>query len=360
MNQQPGSFPPVQPTRPTTPPPTPPPPEITLRTMQSDIASLKQTGGSGAAPKPFTPPELTKELARPAVPPPPMPKIPQSDFSMPRPPAPAMPSSAAPKIEIEASGGSWKKMLVWGGALLLIIGAGAAGYLYVYPMLFPQLPSAPPAPAITTPSNEAVIPEPEAAAPTTEAPTQPRMHKSALSSVAATSQVMITTLDLAALKSALKSEALKSAAPESLVEIVLSDAGGQLAVSSVLPAMLPSLTAETVKRLFADDFTTALYHDANGVWPVYILTVSPSSSQVEAQPVVASLETSADLANLFVSAPGTQSAAGFKAGKVNELNTRYLTFSKTGASLNVAWLGNNLVVSTSYNGLKKVLGSLAK
>lgn len=374
MNQQPGSFPPASPMRPTTPPPTPPPPEITLRTMQSDMESLKQTGGSGSAPKPFTPPELAKDLSRPAVPPPPMPRIPQTDFATQRPAAPSMPSVATPKIETEAGGSNWKKMLLWGGALVLIIGAGVAGYLYVYPMLFPPARTAPPAPALTTPP----VIKPEAAMPpasigatntpvtatntpgTAGIPAQQKIHKSLLASATGVSSINLTSIDMVSLKLALQAEAQKTAAPDSLIETTLSDANGQIAASSVLPLMLPTLTAETMKKLFEDDFTTALYHDANSVWPVYILMINAASSQVEAQPAVTGLETSANLSNLFLSAPGAQSAAGFKSGKIGGINTRYVTFSKTGASLNIAWSGNKLVLSTSYNGMKKTLSGLTK
>lgn len=361
MNPQPGSFPPASPMRPTTPPPTPPPPEITLRTMQSDMESLKQTGGSGSAPKPFTPPELAKDLSRPAVPPPPMPpmtKIPQTDFASQRPAAPA----AAPAIEMEKSGSNMGKMLLWGGALVLIIGAGVAGYMYVYPLLFPQLPPAPPAPAITTPTPEPVIPEPaapEAVVPPAEVPPAPKLHVSMLSAATAVSPLTLTVADLVSIKLALQAEAAKTAAADSLIETTLSDASGQLAASAVLPLMLPALTADNMKKLFEDDFTTALYHDANGVWPVYILKINASSSLVEAQPTVTALEASPSLSNLFLSVPGTPSAGGFKSGKIGASDTRYLSFSKTGASLNIAWSGNKLILSTSYNGLKKTLSSLA-
>lgn len=361
MNPLPGSFPPASPTRPTTPPPTPPPPEITLRTMQSDMESLKQTGGSGSTPKPFTPPELTKDLSRPAVPPPPpMPRIPQTDFATQRPSAP---SAAAPKIETEASGSNWGKMLLWGGAMLLIIGAGVAGYLYVYPILFPQLPSAPPAPAITTPAPVVPAPEipaPEAVVPPAETPAQPKAHTSLLASPASVFAINLTTVDMTSLKIALQTEAQKTGAMDSLAELTLNNAGGQISSSVILPLMLPALTAETMKKLFTDDFTMALYRDANGVWPVYVLALSPESSLVEAQPAVTALESSANLGNLFLTAPGTQNAAGFKSGKIGDINTRYVTFSKAGASLNMAWSGNRLILSTSFNGLKKTLSGLTQ
>ena len=42
-------------------PPPSPPPEITLRTMESDIESVKEAGGEQVAPQAFTPPEIKSE-----------------------------------------------------------------------------------------------------------------------------------------------------------------------------------------------------------------------------------------------------------------------------------------------------------
>ncbi len=365
MGQQPAGLSPVPPLRPTTPPPLPPPPEITLRTMQSDMEGLKLTGGSGSMPKPFTPPELMKELSRPMATLPPMPKLTPSDFGSGRP----MPSPA-PQIETEVARSNWGKMFLWGGVLILIAGVGVAGYFYVYPMMFPKLLPAPPAPAVTIPPQAEVpaqempidgIPEMNNEPPLEELTTQMRAHTSLLAGVAGVSSVTLTTLDLTSLKLALQREAAKNAPANSLTEITLSDANGQLSAATIVPLMLPELSADTIKKLFADDFTTALYRDANGVWPVYILKVSPDSSQVEAQPAVAALEVSPNLANLFVSAPGAKTAATFKTGtKINEVTIRYMPFTKTGASLNIGWSGNNLIISTSYNGMKKTIGSLVK
>ncbi len=371
MNQQPGGMPPIPPQRPTTPPP-PPPPEITLRTMQSDMQDLRQSGGTGSAPKPFTPPELKTNMGQQMPPPPPMPKMPQGSLGEPRP-------AAAPAIETEApKGGSWKKIVLWGGILIVIVGAGVAGYLFVYPALFPQVPPAPPAPPVTPVQTPAPTPAPVVApATTTEATTTPLgvasttpapaptaaapAHVSLLASVANTVPLTISPLDLVTLKAALQTEAQKLGATDTLTEITLQDGNNQMLTSaSLMPAILPDLTAATVTKLFAPDMTTALYKDANGVWPVYILQLNSASSQVEAQPTVTGLESSLNLANLFISAPGTAGATAFKSGTVGAVATRYMPYSATGASLNIAWSGTKLVISTSYNGVKKVLGDLTK
>ncbi len=256
---------------------------------------------------------------------------------------------------METSGSRWKKMLVWGGLLILIIGAGIGGYMFVYPMLFPQV-STPPPPAVTPPVS---APAPVNTPPEASVPAPLKMHTSLLAPGISSSPLTIPAADLTSLKLALQNEAQKTASPDSLIETTLSDAGGQLAASSIFPLMLPSLSAAALQNLFADDFTTALYYDANGVWPVYILTAN-AGQLPQAQAMATSLESSNALANLFLSNPGAQNAAGFKSGKVGTLNTRYLTFNKTGASLNIAWSGSNLILSTSYNGLKKTLSSLAK
>lgn len=361
-NSQPAGFPPAVPNRPTPPmPQVPPPPEITLRTMQSDADAIKQTGGSIPSPKPFTPPELIRDFSRPASPPPapPIPsKIMPSEFSAPRPSAP-LSGPAKPVIEEEIKPGfDWKKMLLWGGSLLVIIGAGLAGYFYVYPKLFPAI-SAPPAPLVTPPATETPAPI-ENPIPEVIAPPVLQPHQTLLSESGSVSSVQLSSTDLTSLKTALQQEAQKTMPAGSLAEINLSDANGQIPASLVISSLLAELSADTVKNLFQDDFTTALFYDANGVWPVYILKLNANSSPVDAQSAISGIESSADLANLFIADPGTPNIAGFKSGQANGTATRYLPFSKTGASLNIAWANDKLIISASYNGLKKVLGSLAQ
>ena len=75
--------------------------------------------------------------------------------------------------------------------------------------------------------------------------------------------------------------------------------------------------------------------------------------------LMAKLETSTDLKNLYIQDPGTPAVAGFKVGSAKNLSGRFLSFSTKGASLNYGWTPNNLlVISTSYNGLINILGKL--
>lgn len=326
-------------------PPAPPPPEITIRTMQSDADSLRQSGGAGPTPKSFTPP-----LA-PPLPPPPLSKITPSDFTAPK-------TAEKPTVSIieeenkSGSSGSVKKLLKWAGALAIAILVGVAGYLYIFPLLFPtQAP--PPPPAVTlptqteTPANTAVPEIPAAAAP----------HKSLLNASDAIANAELAAIDPASLSNALQQEVQKSNPAGFLAELILGNAGGQVSASALLLALAPELTADVLKSILEEDFTMALYYDENGMWPAYILKLKAEASQVEAQTEINKLEFSSNLKNFFAVDPGAPGAA-FKTGQAEGIATRYLAYSKKGAAFNIAWSGDKLVISTSYNGLKKILTSL--
>ncbi|MDO8430029.1 MAG: hypothetical protein Q7S73_01515 [bacterium] len=353
LNPQPSSFPPPPGGRPTMPLP-PPPPEITLRTMKSDLESLKETGGSGPAPKPFTPPELKKEWSAPTTPPPPPPKITPADFGSPRENLKAeMEKEMAPVIEEEpAASGRGKKLLLWGGVVVVAVGVGLLSYFVLFPMLFPtQTP--PPPPAVTPPTTTET---PEVPVATTE--NEGRIHQSLLQSSDSAVEVNLASSDLTSLTNALNQEAQKSNPSGNLIEVSLSDANGPLDASKFLSAVFPELSMDNIKSLFGEDFTTGLFYDQDGVWPAYILKLAPNANLADGQTFSTILETSTNLQNLFLTSPGTPSASGFKTGQLNGLSTRYLTYSKKGAGLNIVWSGDKLVLSTSYNGLKKVLSSL--
>lgn len=408
-NQKPAGFPPPSPManssgtpapseKPKAPPP--PPPEISIRTMKSDLESLKQTGGISPTPKTFVPPELEKVMQeekpkappapaappppslppipppspRPAPPPPasapaaplpprvpmaekmPPPRITPAEFEQPAKEEMAKPQKKSTIVEEEAeSKFNLRKLLIWSGALVIVIGVGLIGYFYVFPLLFPvQTPPPPPALTTPTPTEPALPPEPEV--PETPAPPF-RTHVSLLSSPTSASNVQLAAVNLSSLLSALQLEAQKPQPAGSLVEIILSDANGQVSSSGALASWLPD-RAETLQNIFEEDFTTALYYDNDGVWPIYIFNLSLDSSPVEAKTATMMLESSGALTNLFAFPPGNANAAGFRDGQANGLSTRYLTYSQRGAALNLAWSGDRFIISTSYNGLKQALTNL--
>ena len=336
-------------------PPPPPPPEITLRTMKSDLEALKQTGGASTAPKPFTPPELKTEMSRPTPPPPPppppLPKITPSTFETKKTTDAVKPG--APVIEEEAAMAGEKtkakKVLLWVVVAVVAVGVGLIAYFFIYPLFFPS--QLPPPPAVTSPAP--VAPSAEETP-----PLELKQHISLLQTPNETVNKALADIDLLSVTQAMQTESQTQRPTENLVEIAFSDSNGQIDASAFLPALLPELPASLLQPIFENDFTTALYYDADGAWPVYLFKLNFDTNISETQTVISALESSVNLSNLFLAAPGTPSAAGFKSGQVNGIATRYLTYSQKGAALNSAWANDTFVISTSYNGLKKVLGNI--
>lgn len=349
-------------------PPPPPPPEITLRTMQSDIESVKQSGGENPMPKPFTPPEIKTQ-----------PNMELEDLSKeegmikPGNGEGVVPPSEPPKKKL-------KIFILIAVLILVVAGAVFAGYKYIYPMFKPAMPVSVPVeqPAVipenlpvaetVPPVAESVPPVEELIAPVQEEiiPVPPpvvlKQHISLLVSPADSlvSLALSASTSMVSIKELLTAEAAnKSEAATALKEAALSDLGGQLVFADILPMFLPAFASVELAPLFEEDFTNVIFYDSNGAWPGMVAKLKEGADIAAAKTLMAKLETSADLANLYLQDPGVAAAAGFKDGKANNLALRYLSFSKTGASLNYGWTGNNLlVISTSYNGVKAMLTKL--
>ncbi|MCL5017607.1 MAG: hypothetical protein M1155_03070 [Patescibacteria group bacterium] len=364
-------------------PPPPPPPEITLRTMQSDIESVKQSGGESPTPKPFTPPELNKQ---------PLSAMPgnnlSSDDGMIR---PGQGDGVIPPSAPKKSGAKAAILII---VLILVLAAAAyVGYVYVYPMFAKPVVSLNNQVATTTvPSVEnTVIPEtlptttPESLATTTDngslpsqlattsegvatgtteiAPITPIIlpHASLLiSQPDATATIsLIASSTLASIKSLLVAEAANKPQMASAVkEVILTNQTGQPAFADIFSTFLPEFSSAELGSLFAEDFTTVMTYDKDGVWLGFVARLNNLTNLAVAKNTMSKIEHSANLANLYLSDPG-KPALAFKDGTANGIPVRYLSFGKTGASLNYGWTNSGLfVISDSYNGMKALLTKL--
>jgi len=348
-------------------PPPPPPPEITLRTMQSDIESIKQSGGENPIPKPFIPPEIKKQnnmeledLSK------------EESMIKPGNGDGVLPPSEPPKKKL-------KIFILITILILVIAGAAFAGYKFIYPMFKPVISMPVEQPAVipeNLPIVETIPPVSELAPPiieelaTTTSPEvipipEPIVLKSHMSLLVSSADsavpfVLSAPASLVSIREFLVAEAVNKPSTEmALKEIVLSDQGGQLVFADILPLFLPSFTSAELAPLFEEDFTSVIFYDSNGAWFGMIAKPKADIDIADAKILMAKLEMSADLANLYIQSPGTQVTTEFKDGKANNLPVRYLNFSKTGASLDYGWTSNNLlVISTSYNGVKAMLTKL--
>lgn len=361
-------------------PPPPPPPEITLRTMKSDLDSLKQTGGANPTPKPFTPPEIKSSPITPPTPPPAPPtpptppaapkisptnfpfqkpeekKVSLEQFSKPDELSKIGAPKTIPGLPPATPGSSKKIKLIILISVLLVVGIGSAllGYYVIFPKFFPSE-------TITETTSEPETNQfTENTLPTEEVTPIENLiiHQSFVSTISS-SVAPIAVTDSISLKNSIFQESQKTAANDSLAEVVLQNQQAT-AISSnkILPMIFPEFSAESLIGL-EDDFTFVLYYDANGVWPAYVFKIKPEFTAAQIQNSINGIiETSNGLKNLFISDPGTANVAGFKTGQTSGIATRYLTFTKAGASLNLAWTNDKFIISSSYNGAKKILSNL--
>ena len=170
------------------------------------------------------------------------------------------------------------------------------------------------------------------------------------------------TINLTNFNEALKNGSNEILPPDNFKEIALVNEDGQsLSFFNVISVILPELSgtelATTIQNNFSNNFQAFLYYDENGVWPVYKVSLKDDST-IDVMTLRAQLLSmeNTSIGNFYIDPLGP--AGQFKDGQVNSFPTRYYSFSsKTGASFNYGLINSDLYLSTSYNGLKRVLES---
>ena len=295
-------------------PPPPPPPQIDIRTMASDAESLKSTGGLGTQSKTFSPADLAKE------------PVFTSEITSP---------AGAP----HARAVSGKKMGLVAGTAAILVLAALVGYFFVWPLFSGK----------ETPQVTEITPPP--LLPVKPTPPAPTSQSFFTKSAASTKEINLSVLTLAELSSALKTKSGESVATGTVKEVVLKVNGTSATSSALLNVLIPGTGLESMLESGATSF---IYYDNKGAWPGYIFKLKSGTNSAAAQTSTAKIEQSKNLAALYLTSPGTASKNGFRSGFAAAVSTRYLSFS-SGASLNYGWVNNYLVISTSFDGLKKAM-----
>jgi hypothetical protein len=359
MNISGGSpFPPASPSTPPAPgeqkPNVPPPPsEITIRTMQGDVKSMSEGGGSAPAPQPFAAPVVPQEekLTIPGYTGPE-----EAIFTPENIPA----QGAKPTVETEAKTGSSTKLIaVILGSLVLAAGLGFLGYYFIYPIFFPaEVPVVPTPPPVTETPPPAPEPVPPPAAIT---------HKSFLITAADKVERITATgamLTPESIRASLAAAAGDNLAAASLKEIYFANEQDEvMSFSGFAKTIVPNLAPiETqLAESFENDFLGFMYYDGTEVWVGYVAKLKEGANEILAKTAVSEIEKYADgLKNLFLKDPGAAAAAGFKDGIVNEKPGRYLSYAQAGASLNYLWVNNYLVISTNYKAAQEAVKRLTQ
>ncbi|MEK7520785.1 MAG: hypothetical protein AAB560_01780 [Patescibacteria group bacterium] len=320
--------------------PPPPAPPIEIRTMESDLKSLQESGGAAVTPKPIATAPSAVSVERPAeevklsIPGYTGPEEPlfSADLSVPTAQA-AVPAAASAKPNL------LKIALVALGAIIVAGGVGVVSYLYVYPKLFPAAEPVAEQPSVEKPAEPVIPPAPKV------------VHKSFLTIAAdLTEEARISAVDLGSASGALRQSAADKRAPGTFKEIVFTGPSGFVASSDLFSVLVPELN---LKNSFEDDYTAGVYYDETGAWPVYILKLKAGALTAEAQLAVSRLESSLNLKNLFAGDPGVMGPEGFKNGKIGDRQTRYAAFSAKGAAVNYGWFGDYVIIGSSYPAFKE-------
>lgn len=343
-------------------------PEMDVRTFGSDAKSMAESGGG--PPKPYEP----TAPAPVAPPPPPAEKKSFSEvFEAPGGMAP-MPAEMPPAGLQEFGEAPRSKRGLFIGLLgfIIVVGLGAIGYFYIYPAFFgggaeieapppvvqepeaqvPTAPIVPQVPVVETETSTATTTEEEPAPPPSGTLLE---HKSLLKTAADVgTNITLGTVSVAAMRSEME---FSTAQVPILKEIVFKNADGEiLSAAGIMGLVLPDVFDAATVSSFAADFTLLTYTNDKGTWPVYVLRLKSGATLADAKTAVSKIESSANLANLFVTDPGT--AAAWKSGTTEGVSNRYATYTLSGAGLNYGWLNDTLVIGASYPGFQEVLKRL--
>ncbi len=307
--------------------PPPPAPDIGIRTMASDLSSLKATGGLEAKPATFQP----------------------ADFANTQVFHPSKAASASGSAAATTQSHRSRLSMIIAVSIAFIIVAGLVIYFFILPLVYPTKNNTP-TPTTTTTTTEQT--PPTASAPVA---TPQLTHQTFFTTApTSTSAVNLTTLTLGEIQTTFTA-VLSGVQPKTLTEINLNLNNSPVDATSFMAVAFPELDQTVIGANFGKDMTTFVYKDANGSWPGYIFKLKDPASFTNVSTAVKGIESSSNLQNLFLTSPGA-AKGGFKDGlTVGATKARYITYTANGASINYVWFNNYLVVSTSFNGFKEAL-----
>ena len=309
--------------------PPPPAPDIGIRTMASDLSSLKSTGGLEAKPTTFQPADFTKAPV----------------FN---PPKAVSTPGATTNVVLPAH--QSRSLLIVAVSAVLVVIAGLVIYFFVWPLIFPAESNT--LNPVTTDTTE------EQAPPVTNVPavTPQLTHQTFFIAAPAStsSTVNLATLTLAEIQTALTA-AISGAQPQTLTETNLSLNNSPVDATAFMAIAFPELDQAVIGANFDKDMTTFVYKDANGSHPGYIFKLNNLTNLAAVSAAVKGIESSANLPNLFLTSPGAAVGVFKDSITVGDAKARYINYSTVGNSFNYAWFNNYLVVSTSFSGFKEAL-----
>lgn len=304
-------------------PPSPTTPDAYVRTMGSDIQSMRASGGTEPVPVSFS-----------------------------NNPAPA----PMPEAQEVKSG----KTIFWLIILIIIVGIGWITYQYGLPA-YRAITETQPAPeAIPQPT----APQPETAdLGATPPPPAPAPATTPLGGALATLVKIETDGTAASITAGLAAETKKGGiTSDTMQEVSIMNNGARMSFDTVMNALLPEATTNGLAGIFTagfdPNFSAYIFYDDRGAWPGYVAKINPAS-QIDTVTLMSRLQAfeTSSYQNLFLTNPGE--SYGFKTGQARgKYIDRFVPLATPGALFNYGIFGDYLIINTSNNGLVKALDLL--
>ncbi len=311
--------------------PAPSAPMVNIRSMTSDMQTLKESGG--IAPKPQTIKLETLEDTPPAM------------------GALITDNQLSSSVSSDRGGRTLK---IFFEIIVIFLLAGIlsfVGYYFVYPLIFDDQSGSVISEVDIKIAKNDLVAKPKAEA--------SLIHKSFfINSIKEPANVILSDLTSLDIIEALQAEAKRVEVAGTLKEIILQKGGLQVEFSKYLSTLLTSISVSDIKAVVDEDFTGFMYYDDKGVWPGYVAHIKKGSTPAEIANFITNFEASA-IAMLYVADPGSAiTIEDFLNGPYKGEAVRYVKFTKPGASVNYGIFGELLVISTSFNGLKASVDAL--
>lgn len=318
----------------------PPQQKMDMRTMNSDLQSLQNTGGQIA--KPYTPASTPVNTAS------------ESMFQPPQVETPPPPNIPVEPATISSTG-QQKPKIKSGKILWVIIGViiavalAAIGYFVIYPALTPIKPIAqqspppvtPPEPVIETETPPAPEPNPSSA---DLLPTITGSHISLFKTPA--DKVLEINLSEATVDSFRSGISQNITDQNGLYEIkIINSIGQQISPHALLSLLVPKFFNAQTLGYFEENANFFVYVSQNGPWLGYVLKLKNNADIGQAQNRMAALQNDPDNDNLFVLQPGEIGV--WRDGKIANRAASLVDFSQPNAALGYVWLEKTLLITTN-------------
>ncbi|MEK7193201.1 MAG: hypothetical protein AAB652_00215 [Patescibacteria group bacterium] len=326
----------------------PAPPEVSVRTMTSDIEAMTRGGGTSIIPDGVGSSESDVAYA------PPRPET----FTL----------SGEPYKEPFATYVSPRAVIVVGIIAILIM-AILIGYFFVYPFFIKlTVPPFNANPGSLTPAPTGIVLPPSSPPSVVTHETFFRILADRTIPFVVVKSPVSSVVDLQTYAQKLTGVINATGGTTGFYELGLADdAGKPLAASRFFDHISVHLFEPSfLDANFNPDFTAFVYKDRKGIWPGYVLGIKRGKTLSVVQNQIAKeIENSGDITSAFLTSPGKPSPGVFRDALFLDHTVRYFTFDVPGSvaqtEFSYSWFNDKfLVISTSRGGLEKAFEHLGR